>query len=425
MSVSRAARWLLLAAAVLLSACSSAEGGRTVITFWAMGAEGQKVRQLIPAFEKAHPGIRVDVQTTPWTGAHQKLLTAIAGGSTPDLCQLGNTWLPELTMLGALAPLNRRVAASTVVERGDYFPGIWNTNVIDGTLYGIPWYVDTRLLFYRKDILARAGFDHPPRTWAEWARQLAAIKKRVGPDRYAVLLPTNEFEQLESFGLQQDQPMLRDDGRYGNFETSGFKHALHFYAQMFREGWAPAVANTEVANVWTEFAHGYFAFYVTGPWSIAQFEERIPARLDHTWATAPLPSPDGSGGGLAGGASLVIFKASKHKHAAWLLIQYLSRPDVQRRFYAIAGDMPPRRSSWNHSRLARDPRAQAFRKQLEHVEPVPKVPEWQQIAKQLRIVGAQLANGRLTVDQAAQELDQRADRILAKRRWVLAREANP
>ncbi|HET7267992.1 MAG TPA: sugar ABC transporter substrate-binding protein [Oleiagrimonas sp.] len=421
----RAACWLLLAVVALVAGCGNGSTGKTVITFWTMGAEGQAVRQLIPAFEKAHPDIRVDVQTLPWTGAHQKLLTAIAGGSTPDLCQLGNTWLPELTMLGALAPLDRRVAASNVIEPRDYFAGIWHTNVVDGTLYGIPWYVDTRLLFYRKDILARAGFDHPPRTWVEWARQLAAVKKMVGPDRYAVLLPTNEFEQLESFGLQQKQPMLRDGGRYGNFQTPGFKHALRFYAQMFRKGWAPAVANTEVANVWTEFARGYYSFYVTGPWSIEQFKARMPTGLEHAWGTAPLPSPDGSGGGLAGGASLVIFKDSKHKRAAWQLIEYLSRPDVQRRFHAIAGDMPPRRASWEHSQLASDPRAQAFRKQLEHVEPVPKVPEWQQIAKQLRIVGAQLANGKLTVDQAAEELDQRADRILAKRRWVLARDATP
>ncbi len=421
MSARRAVRWLALAVIVLLSACGSGDE-RTVVTFWAMGQEGQMVRQLMPAFEKAHPGIRVDVQTLPWKGAHQKLLTAVAGDSTPDLCQLGNTWLPELVMLGALEPLDARVAASRTVDPRDYFPGIWNTNVIGGRLYGIPWYIDTRLLFYRKDILARAGFDHPPRTWAEWARQMAAVKKLVGPDRYAVLLPTNEFEQLESLGLQQKQPMLRDGGRYGNFASPGFEHALRFYAEAFRKGWAPAVANTEVANVWTEFARGYYAFYVSGPWNIAQFRARMPADLKDAWGTAPLPSPDGLGGGLAGGGSLVIFKASKHKRAAWLLVQYLSRPDVQDQFHAISGDMPPRRSTWERPGLADDPYAGAFREQLEHVKPVPKVPEWQQIATQMSIVGAQLANGKLTVEQAAKKLDARADRILAKRRWVLARK---
>ncbi len=419
-------RWLVLAAITLLSACSgNGNGNRTVVTFWAMGQEGEMVRQLMPAFEQAHPGIHVEVQTLPWKGAHQKLLTAVAGDSTPDLCQLGNTWLPELETLGALEPLDTRVAVSKVIDPHDYFPGIWDTNVMGGKLYGIPWYIDTRVLFYRKDILARAGFDHPPRSWAEWARQMAAVKKLVGPDRYAVLLPTNEFEQLESLGLQQKQPMLRDGGRYGYFASPGMQHALRFYADMFRKHWAPAVANTEVANVWSEFARGYYSFYVSGPWSIAQFKARMPARLKHAWGTAPLPGPDGRGGGLAGGASLVVFKASKHKRAAWLLVQYLSRPEVQDRFHAISGDMPPRRSTWERRGLADDPYADAFRQQLERVKPVPKVPEWQQIAMQMSIVGAELAHGRLTVEQAAKKLDQRANRILAKRRGVLAREARP
>lgn len=384
-----------------------------------MGREADAVRREMPAFEARHPGIRVQVQTLPWTGAHQKLLTAFAGDASPDLCQLGNTWVPELAALGALAPLDARVAASATVRPDDYFPGIWDTNRIGGTLYGVPWYVDTRLLFYRKDILARAGFRHPPRTWAQWSRQLAAIKRMVGADRYAILLPTNEFEQLESLALQQPAPMLRDHGRYGNFRSRGFKRALAFYARMYTRHWSPAVANTELPNVWAEFARGYYAFYFSGPWNIAEFRQRMPKALRDEWATAPLPGPHGPGVSLAGGSSLVLFRSSRHPGAAWLLIQYLSRPDVQRRFYQAVGDMPPRRSSWDASPLAHDRHAQAFRVQLERVRAVPKVPEWQHIATELRLVGERLAHGKLSVDQAAAELDRRADRILAKRRWML------
>ncbi|WP_240922531.1 sugar ABC transporter substrate-binding protein [Oleiagrimonas sp. C23AA] len=405
-------------------AAPAAEQGIT-LHFWAMGREADAVRQVMPAFEASHPGVHVDVQTLPWAGAHQKLLTAFAGDTTPDLCQLGNTWIPELATLGALAPLDRQVADSRVVRPGDYFPGIWDTNRLHGTLYGVPWYVDTRLLFYRKDLLARAGFAHPPRTWAEWATQLAAIKRQAGPDRYAILLPTNEFEQLESLGLQQSEPMLRDNGRYGNFRSPGFKRVLAFYAQMYRKHWSPVVANTEIPNVWAEFARGYYAFYFSGPWNIAEFKQRMPKALRDKWATAPLPGPHGPGTSLAGGSSLVIFRASAHKRAAWQLIEYLSRPAVQRRFYQLVGDMPPRRSSWDNSALADDPYAKAFRVQLEHVRPVPKVPEWEQIATELRLVGEQLAHGQLNVDQAADELDRRADQILSKRRWMLDHGRTP
>jgi multiple sugar transport system substrate-binding protein len=132
-----------------------------------------------------------------------------------------------------------------------------------------------------------------------------------------------------------------------------------------------------------------------------------------------LPGPDGLGASVAGGSSLVIFRSSQHKQDAWKLIEYLSRPDVQQRFYDLLGDMPPRRSSWDGGSLHDDPQAQAFREQLEHVKPTPPVPEWEQIANEMQLVAARAVAGDLTVDQAAVEIDRRTDRILEKRRWIL------
>jgi multiple sugar transport system substrate-binding protein len=360
----------------------------------------------------------VKVQQLPLTAAHQKLLTAFAGGSTPDLSQLGNTWLPELVALHALEPLQARVDHSHVVRADDYFASIWATNVIGGTLYGVPWYVDTRLLFYRKDLLRKAGFDAPPRTWAEWRRMLAALSD---PQRhvYGILLPTNEYEQLMSLALQQPEPLLRDGGRYGNFESAGFKRALGFYVDTFKLKQAPGITNVEAGNPWTEFGRGVYAFYLSGPWNIGEFRTRLPAAQQDDWATAPLPGPAGAGIGAAGGSSLVIFRASKHKDAAWQLIEYLSQPAVQQQFYELLGDMPPRRSSWQGGTLRDDPKARAFREQLEQVKPTPPVPEWERIANEMQLVAAEAIAGRLTIDQAAAEIDRRADTILAKRRWVL------
>ncbi len=175
--------WLVpMLASVLLAGCGARETKEQVIRFWAMGREAEVVTALVPEFERAHPGIRIEVQQLAWTAAHEKLLTAFAGDATPDICQLGNTWIPEFGALGALEPLDERIAASKVIDRKDYFDGIWATNVLGGRVLGVPWYVDTRLLFYRKDLLAKAGYDHPPTTWAEWHAMLRAIKREVGPD---------------------------------------------------------------------------------------------------------------------------------------------------------------------------------------------------------------------------------------------------
>lgn len=406
-------------AALLLGGCQApAERGETV-QFWTIGREGEVVAQLLPAFEREHPGIRVRVQQIPLNAAHQKLLTAYAGGSLPDLTQLGNTWIPELAALHALEPLQARVDRSKDIEQADYFSSIWATNRINGVLYGIPWYVDTRLLFYRVDLLREAGFDAPPRDWAQWRQQMDAIRAKSGGKRCGALLPTNEYDQLLALALQQSEPLLRDGGRYGNFESAGFKRALAFYVSLFRRGDAPAVTNVQVGNPWEEFGRGAFVFYLSGPWNIGEFRKRLPAAQQHTWSTAPLPGPDGPGASVAYGSSLVILSASRHKDAAWQLIEYLSRPQVQQRFYALLGDLPARRSAWENQTLKDDPELHAFREQLERMRPAPQVPEWEQIVTEMQQVAARAIAGRLTVDQATAQIDAQANTILAKRRWVL------
>ena len=141
--------------------------------------------------------------------------------------------------------------------------------------------------------------------------------------------------------------------------------------------------------------------------------------------TAPLPGPDGPGASIAGGSSLVVFGTSRVKAAAWQWIEYLSQPDVQRRFHELTGDLPPRRATWTEGRLADDLYARAFREQLERVKPAPKVPEWERIANELRLIAERMVHGELSVDEAARELDARADRILEKRRWLLSRRDGP
>lgn len=407
---------------LLTAACGSSSSREVDLRFWAMGREGEVVAQLLPEFERTHPGIRVTVQQLPWTAAHEKLLTAFAGDATPDLCQLGNTWIPELVALNALEPLDRYAAASTIVDGGDYFAGIWDTNRIDGRLFGVPWYVDTRLMFYRRDLLRQAGFSSPPRTWQEWTQMLAAVQRDAPADRHAILLPLNEVEPLLALALQEDEPLLRENGRWGNFEAAGFRRALQFYLEMFERGWAPAVSGAAVSNLWSEFGRGRFVFFVSGPWNIGELRRRLPAEQQGTWMTAPLPGPDGPGASIAGGSSLVVFRASRHQEAAWRLVEFLSQPAVQRRFHALTGDLPPRRATWQDPALVADVHARAFREQLERVRPAPKVPEWERIATEMRLVTERMVRGRLTVAEAAHELDARADRILEKRRWLLARQ---
>ena len=413
-----------VACAVLLLAAgchNSSTQGPVRLRFWAMGREGEVVQELVRDFERENPGVQVQVQQIPWTAAHEKLLTAFVGRSTPDLAQLGNTWIAEFEALRALEPLHARVAASAEVDTSTGFSGIWDTNVIDGVTYGVPWYVDTRVLFYRTDLLARAGFDSVPATWSGWRRAMESVKKEAGPGSYAILLPVNEWTQPIILGLQAGSPLLAADDTRGAFLQPAFRRAFAFYVDLFRAGLAPPLSNNEVANVYQEFGRGYFSMYITGPWNLGEFRRRLPPELQDAWSTAPLPGPDAAtpGVSLAGGSSLVLFKNSRHKDAAWRLVEFLSRPEQQVRFYHLTGDLPARREAWQDSTLAHDVRARAFWEQLQRVVPGPKIPEWELVATRVLERAEQAVRGAVPPDSALAYLDRDVDRILEKRRWLV------
>src|SRR5713226_6645851 len=401
---------------LLCLACTSRPAQQDHLKFWGLGHEGEVVAQMLPEFTR-RTGIRVDVQQIPWTAAHEKLLTAFVGEATPDLAQMGNTWIPEFVTVGALDDLTPWLARSSI-RPSDYFPGIWATNVVDNVVYGVPWYVDTRVLFYRTDLIPT-----PPRTWSEWLDAMQHVKAQR-PGSYAILLPTNEYEPLEILAVANGASLLNAGGTEGAFHDPRFAQAFQFYVDMFRRGYAPVVANTQIANVYQGFAQGDFAMFITGPWNVGEFRKRLPPSMNGRWMTTPMPAPRANefpGTSMAGGASFVIFRASQKKDAAWKLIEYLSEPAQQIRFYELTQDLPAHRDAWKAPAVATDPPLAAFREQLEHVAPLPRVPEWEQIATTIYQDGEATVRGRMTVEQAAADLDQKADHILAKRRWVLAR----
>src|SRR2546427_6238878 len=120
---------------------------------------------------------------------------------------------------------------------------------------------------------------------------MARVKARAGPERYAILLPLREWQPPVILALQGGARLLRDDDRYGNFRSAPVRAAFDFYLDLFRRGLAPRAGDTALANLYQDFARGYFALYISGPWNIGEFGRRLPADLASRWATAPLPAP--------------------------------------------------------------------------------------------------------------------------------------
>lgn len=407
---------------LFFTACSNNNESQRIIKFWAMGAEAEYVIKLVPEFERLNPGIKVKVQQIPWTAAQEKLVTAFASDNTPDACQLGNTWVPQFAALNAIVSLNELVSNSDLINKERYFEGIWETNVIEGKVFGIPWYMDTRVMYYRKDVFEKVGYNEPPKNWNELFDLSKKIKSiHPNEEKYAIYLPTNEWAPFVMFGMEAGSSLLKNENTLGNFSSKEFTSAFKYLIEFHKQNLAP-VGISQVTNVYQAFAEEYFTMYISGPWNIPEFKKWMKDDLADKWMTAPMPgySNDYPGVSLAGGSSLVIFKNSKYKKEVWKFFEFLSQVKTQIEFYTMLNNLPSVKEAWENPIFKNDPYMQAFYKQFTNVRATPKIPEWEQIAFSKVQQYAELAvRNAMSVEDALKNLDKDVNRILEKRRWLV------
>lgn len=377
-----------------------------------MSTWGENAPLLLPGFER-ESGLKVDVQSLPWTAAHEKVLTGFAGGSLPDLLMVRNDWVPELALIGAIRP------CPPVLAR-DQFPGALAQMRVAGEIWGVPWTVDSWLQFFRRDRLAAAGYGAPPADWSGWMAMARTIKRR-DPDRYVILALLDWPEQLMAMAAQQPDPMLRDRDTRGNFASPGFKDALARYKALFDEGFAPRVVGAEAGDTVAAFARGWFAILPSAADIIDDFQQRPDQFPRDVWGVAPLPGPHGPTRTLAFGYGLTVPRSTPDPAAAWALASYICRPATELHLHRITGDLPARPSAWSSPELAGNAVAAAFRRQIADSIAPPAIPEWARITGEVQLVAEQMVRGRFGVDAAAAEMDRRVDAILAKRRWLVER----
>ncbi|MFS0772689.1 extracellular solute-binding protein [Sphingomonas sp. 1P08PE] len=380
------------------------------LTVWAMSYEGDYAPHLMPAFTAA-TGLAVEVQSLPWTAAHEKLLTAFAGGSLPDVLMLPNGWVGEFAMIGALAPL----ADPTLVA--GMFPGVLDTVRHAGRDYAVPWSLAPQVQFYRRDLVEQAGYPAPPTDWEGWRRMGHAIKRRR-PDDFVFLMLLNWWDALFTFLGQTGSRPLRDDDTRGNFRTPEARAAVAFYVSLFREGLAPAVLSTEVQDPVAAFAQGYFAIYPYGPTLMLDLHRRRAEIAPDRWGTARMPGPHGPAAASGVSASLAVSSTTTHPAAARALVRHMTSAASELRFQRMIGNLPATRAAWSSPALA-TPVLRPFAEQMLQPTQDPGIVEWERIRIDVQLVAERIVRGLVTIDAGLAEMDRRVDHILAQRRALV------
>ncbi len=412
---------LAVAATLALAGCGRSSGneagpgaGKSIddkpatgtINVWAMGTEGDKLQSFVKGFEDANPDAKVKVTPVPWEAAHDKLANAIAAGKTPDVSLIGTTWMGEFAKAGGLDPTPKGL-----VDQKDFFPGAWGSTVVGDTSYGVPWYVETRVLYYRKDLAAKAGWNKPPTSWDELKQFTTDMQKKAG-DKYGIYLQpgqTGSWQTVLPFAWSNGANVTNDAGTKYTLDSPQLKQALSYYKSFFTDGQA-TTGSLDAGELESGFAGKEFGSFISGPWEIGLVEDA--GLTKDKYAVAPLPGKSSAPGtSFTGGGDLAVFKDSDNRQSAWKLVKWFTQPQTQQRWYQTLSDLPAVQSAWDSGKLSTDQQLQVFGTQLKSAAAPPAVPTWEQVAAVIDSDVEKAVKGARPVDDAVKDMQSQAKSI--------------
>jgi multiple sugar transport system substrate-binding protein len=352
----------------------SSGAAKGTITVWAMGAEGQNLPALAKEFEAANPGVKVQVTAIPWDAAHDKFTTAITANKTPDVAMVGTTWMGEFAGMGALDP------TPGSIDKSVFFDGAQKTTEVGGTSFGVPWYVETRLVYYRTDLAKKAGITTPPTDWAGLKSMAKAMQDKAGA-KYGIGLQaggTGSWQSVMPFAWSAGADLTKDGGKAYNFDSPEVLKATQYYQSFFTDGIsdkaAPATPTTE-----PDFASGKVPMFISGPWMMSAVEKAGGgAKFKDKYDVFQIPA-DKISSSFVGGSNLAVFKNTKNRDSAWKFVQWLSDPKTQVKWYGMSTDLPSVKSAWQDPTLTADTKLAVFGKQLETAQAPPSFATWEQV----------------------------------------------
>jgi multiple sugar transport system substrate-binding protein len=302
------------------------------ITFASWVGKEPGMKDLYKKFQAEHPNIKVKFVNIPAEGASQKLTTQIAGGNPPDAAYLDAGTTADFASRGALVNLDNYIERTPEQKPDDYVKAFKGSAEYEGSMYALPFDGESTGLFYRTDMFKAAGISEPPKTWDEFEADAAKLtnpaKKQYG---FALFAPSPESAYYWYPWLwQAGGTLLSDDEKTVEFNSEAGKKAADFYVGLNK--YSPKdYLNSNSYDGRVAFANGSVGMYVAGAWLAGVLKDEFP-KIEGKWATAPLPEGEAGCKTTIAGDNLVMFSQSDKKDAAWIWLDFLTRPEGMKRW---------------------------------------------------------------------------------------------
>lgn len=338
--------FLAVIVAVALTFALPLVHAQTTVSFWHGYSELETevlATQLIPRFEAAHPGIKVEGVRMGYDDLRDKIVTTAASGTGPDLVRIDIIWNPGFGAAGLLEPLDDYAGFSDIVS--EVYPGPLSTTFLTDAHYGLPLTTNTQVLIYNADALAETGLNVPGnfKEFEDVARRFTRREDGVvtawgsdigGPWAWTVL------PWIWSNGGDVTDGTITTATGY--LDSPGTIGAIDKIGEWALEGLlAPNIFN-EGFDQWGSFVRGITPMRQDGPWFPRWLEEENP-NFNAGYALMP----EGEGGesiSIVGGENIAMMKDSQHREEAWVFMRFLLSEEAQG-IMAASGQIPVIRSA--------------------------------------------------------------------------------
>jgi len=378
----------LLGATLLGAALASPAHAETKINalFMAQAAYSEAdVRAMSEAFTKANPDVTVNLEFVPYEGLHDKTVLAQGSGGGYDVVLFDVIWPAEYATNKVLLDVSDKITGDM---KTGVLPGAWTTVEYQGKRYGMPWILDTKYLFYNKEILEKAGIKNPPKTWAELTEQAKTIK-----DKGLLATPIAwSWSQAEAAICDYATLVSAYGGSFIKdgkpvFQSGGGLDALNYMVDSYKSGLTnPNSKEFLEEDVRRIFQNGEAAFALNWTYMYNMANDPKDSKVAGKVGVVPAPGIDGKSAVSAvnGSMGLGITSTSKHADEAWKYIAFMTSQQTQNQYAKLS--LPIWTSSYADPAVSKgqEELIAAAKQSLAVMYPRPTTPKYQELSTALQ-----------------------------------------
>ncbi len=315
------------------------------LQFWDMIWGGPEYidtgKALVAQFNQEHPDITVTYRSVPWTNWYQTFLTAIGSGTAPDLSTGAGYQAVQLYDQGAILPIDDVISGWKASGKlDDFLPNTVDTLNYDHHYVALPWAIDIRVWYYRKDLLEQEKVQ-PPSNWNEFKAAAQALTKPAA-DQYGMVAAGDTLGEhlLLTFMLNNGGGLFSKDRKL-ELASDRNLEALKFIGDLEQaKSVYPASAGYSGEDALSAFTQGKGAFFLTTP----GLSSRFPKVADKIGLLKPPTGPHGDQGTIFWVNNIMLYKQGKHPAESKLFLEWWSEHEKDLWTKGHVTQLPPRKS---------------------------------------------------------------------------------